>query len=111
MDPADQLARDRIISAWYMETGALRRPELSALVKDRPCELMVHVVIRKPRSAPKSRVYPSVRPDLSNHIKQVEDALNGLAFTDDSQIVKITALKTYAHPKMDEGCVIEIIWL
>lgn len=36
------------------------------------------------------------RPDVDNMIKSVLDALNGVAFNDDSQIIAIMARKVYA---------------
>lgn len=41
-------------------------------------------------------VRPTTRPDASNVLKAVEDALNGLAFHDDSQIVEILVQKYYS---------------
>lgn len=41
------------------------------------------------------RSVPSVRPDLDNYIKAVNDSLEGF-FVDDGQIVKLTARKVYA---------------
>lgn len=34
-----------------------------------------------------------LRGDLDNYVKTVLDALNGVAWDDDSQVVKITAIK------------------
>ena len=42
-------------------------------------------------------VRPTTRPDASNVLKAVEDALNGLAFHDDSQIVEILVQKYYSR--------------
>lgn len=42
-------------------------------------------------------ILPISRPDVDNYIKQVMDALNGIAYADDSQIVEITARKFYNH--------------
>ena len=41
-------------------------------------------------------IVPTRKPDVDNVIKQL-DALNGLAFYDDSQITEITAEKIYAE--------------
>lgn len=38
-----------------------------------------------------------VKPDVDNYIKSTLDALNGVLWDDDSQIVKVTAEKRYAE--------------
>lgn len=44
---------------------------------------------------------PVVKPDTDNYIKSTLDALNGILWHDDSQIVKITGEKRYSdHPKI-----------
>jgi Holliday junction resolvase RusA-like endonuclease len=47
-------------------------------------------------------IFPTKKPDLSNIVKQVEDALNGVAFRDDAQIVRYGTLqKVYSvQPKI-----------
>jgi Holliday junction resolvase RusA-like endonuclease len=47
------------------------------------------------------KIRPGKRPDLSNVIKQIEDAINGVVFTDDALIVEIRARKVYGiQPKV-----------
>lgn len=45
----------------------------------------------------KGELLPIKRPDCDNIAKSVLDALNGLAYKDDSQIVKLTVIKEYAE--------------
>lgn len=45
------------------------------------------------------------KPDIDNLIKTVTDSLNGLAYKDDSQIVKISAYKQYSE---HSGTLIEL---
>ena len=42
------------------------------------------------------KVYPTIRPDISNILKAIEDALNGLAYIDDKQIISVYAEKKYS---------------
>lgn len=41
-------------------------------------------------------VYPTIKPDASNVLKIIEDALNGLAYVDDKQIVWVEVVKGYS---------------
>ena len=45
---------------------------------------------------------PTKKPDLSNIVKGVEDALNGLLYKDDSQIVELKLQKFYSdEPRLE----------
>lgn len=66
-----------------------------------PVELHVVVWRKMPTGIPKARRHdalPIVRPDADNYLKTVLDALNGVAFTDDSQVVTVNCSKRYASP-------------
>ena len=63
-----------------------------------------------PKSAPRLRaalmhdgkIRPVKRPDLDNLVKIIADALNTIAYDDDSQIVAVTADKYYsAAPRVE----------
>ncbi len=48
------------------------------------------------------KLHPVTRPDLDNYIKIVLDALNGVAYHDDSSVVYIVAGKWYSdNPRME----------
>ena len=52
---------------------------------------------QKREKAIQRKKYPTARPDLDNLWKAVADALNGIAYNDDSQIVVITCRKVYGE--------------
>jgi Holliday junction resolvase RusA-like endonuclease len=55
----------------------------------------------KRQAAVEGAVRPVTRPDVDNHIKNL-DALNGIAWSDDSQIVTLRAAKYYSeHPRLE----------
>ena len=51
----------------------------------------------KKQKAIKGDVLPISKPDCSNYLKGVEDALNGIIYKDDSQIVGIAVYKAYSE--------------
>lgn len=61
-------------------------------------ELAVHIVVDKEGAAViVERVdiesKSSLRGDIDNYVKTILDGLNGVAWKDDSQVVKVTAVK------------------
>ena len=64
-----------------------------------PIELKMRAYFRKPKTKAVSDMLS--RPDIDNIIKTI-DALNGIAFDDDRQIVKLTAEKLYStEPRLE----------
>lgn len=60
-------------------------------------ELTLDVMFYMPKPKSVIRLYPTVKPDLSNLIKSFEDALQGALIEGDQQIVNIMAGKRYAE--------------
>ena len=86
---------------------------------DGPLELRLCFVVPRPkghfgsgRNAGRVRdsapVFPAVKPDLLKLARAVEDALSGIVYRDDAQIVKETLDKQYGSPARCEVRVYEI---
>jgi Holliday junction resolvase RusA-like endonuclease len=52
---------------------------------------------------------PTGRPDLDNYAKAVKDALTGIAYADDSQVVILQLRKIYAAIPSTEITVLEVV--
>lgn len=64
---------------------------------EKPVRIDIEFRIKRPASVPlRKRKYPSVRPDLDNLEKALIDAIQGVCFLDDSQIVRKYSEKVYA---------------
>lgn len=62
--------------------------------KHLPVRLTVEFTFRKPYSV-KNRLQPVVKPDLDKLVRATGDALTGVIYHDDAQVVEITARKLY----------------
>ena len=72
---------------------------------DGPVALGITIAVEIPASWPKKRradalagaVFPTSKPDLDNCLKLIADALNGITWRDDKQIVRVECRKHYAE--------------
>lgn len=84
---------------YRLQCGGFRFPEAAPLVME------VEFYFIPPKSWSKAKQeraiarkkYPTTRPDLDNLWKGVADALNGIVYKDDSQIVAVTCRKMYGE--------------
>ena len=73
--------------------------------KNVPLEMHILALFYLPKGSTKrfinaalnNEVYPVKKPDCDNIIKVICDALNGLAYHDDSQVCRVYFEKTYAQ--------------
>jgi Holliday junction resolvase RusA-like endonuclease len=78
-------------------------------IPEGPVFLRVIAIFPRPKAMKgDGRVLHTRRGDLSNVTKAVEDALNGLAYADDSQVAHSVCTKWYAEPG-EEPCV--MVWV
>lgn len=85
----------------FTPSGTVKAEKKIAEAWDGPCfegEIAVHIVVDTEGIAiivervdldSKSKL----RGDVDNYVKTILDALNGIAWVDDSQVVKLTAIK------------------
>ena len=76
---------------------------------DGPVKMIVTVSRGVPKSWSKKKkaeamagtVYPTTKPDIDNILKGLMDALKGIVWRDDAQVISVEASKEYAeHPRV-----------
>lgn len=64
-----------------------------AAMKDEPIQIQVDFVFQAPKK--KHGIYKTSRPDTDKLLRGLCDALTGILFRDDSQVVLVVARKVY----------------
>ena len=92
------------INAYRSAVAAAAKAAGATPVADTPLTIEIDFVFSRPKShfnksglKPKAPALP--RADITNCVKGVEDALNGVAYVDDRQLCSVTATKSWG----DEG--------
>lgn len=95
--------------AWKTDVAKAARAHAPAALLETPLKLEVLFVMPRPKShhgtgrnagvvkasAPQ---WPTVKPDATKLLRAVEDALTGIVWRDDAQVVVQTACKVYGDP-------------
>jgi crossover junction endodeoxyribonuclease RusA len=63
-----------------------------------PVSVAYRFFFERPPSIPKKRVAHVVKPDLDKLIRSTTDAMTGILYADDAQIVASMAIKAYGSP-------------
>lgn len=104
-------SHDAELRAWRVQVGyGARSRNRPTAPKGQPVDLLVTFSLGRPanhwgtgRNAsalkPSAPQYPTVAPDLDKLARAVGDALKGVAYADDAQIVDLTARKRYAYDR------------
>lgn len=71
-----------------------------------PIKVELNFFLKIPKSISQKKlnegIKPTVKPDLDNFAKTVLDAMNGIVYEDDSQVVEIILKKEYSdHPRTE----------
>lgn len=77
----------------------VKRAALNAQVEaiDGAVSVVIGCYLERPKSRKKDE-HPTSRPDVDNYAKLVLDALNGIAWHDDAQVVSLSILKAWTDP-------------
>ncbi len=94
--PAKTVNYEKLVKHYYMD-------QAEGIKLSGPIRMEIYLFFPIPKSYSKKQVelikaqgmVHTKKPDISNCLKSIEDALNGLAYDDDSQIVEIMAWKWY----------------
>lgn len=89
------------------ELFIIKYPDFRPL--DGPVSMEVFAWMKMPKKSKKKtiametgEIQPTKKPDISNILKSIEDALNTVAFLDDKQIVELRIEKRYSiRPRID----------
>ncbi len=92
-----------LMHSWRQEVGmaALRERPADEIYAARhiPVRAEFSFTIEPPK---KKRLFPSVKPDIDKLCRAVNDALTGVLWVDDGQVVEMVARKIYGSPAKTE---------
>lgn len=89
-------AQDHPKSKAWKETVRWQAIEQNVCLMEGPITLKLDFMMLRPKSLSNQVKYHVKRPDIDNLTKSILDALNGICWRDDSQIVMLRATKNYA---------------
>lgn len=92
------------LKPWRQEiSGAAVALNVPRFNRKTPLAMTLDFYFAKPRSVPKRRVYPTVRPDTDKLIRAILDSLTGILYVDDAQVVRFNRIgKHYGYPERVE---------
>ena len=91
-------------TAEYEKLVRLKFQNAGGVIAENPVKVEIVAFFTPPKSTKKrdriemlaNRILPEKKPDVDNIAKIILDALNGIAYKDDSQVVELSVKKKYA---------------
>ena len=102
------LHSNKKLSAWRQDIGwaaieARQKSGLQIWSRDVPLALTVVCYFQKPKSAKKSKLYPTgARNDADKLLRAIGDGLASVLFENDGQIIEVHLSKRYGIPERAE---------
>ena len=78
--------------------------------KGTPVRVMAVFRLQRPKIAPKRVIAPTTKPDIDKLERASLDAMTGVLFADDSQVVSMHSIKVYADPGRAPGAEFEVMF-
>lgn len=111
MTPEKTVLYENLISTCYLQEAGEERFSDDAYLKVR-----IQAFYEIPKSSTKTKkaamasgeILPDKKPDIDNIAKAVLDALNGVAYRDDTQVVELQMRKKYSDRPRLEICIEEL---
>lgn len=103
-------ADNRKTKPWKQQiAGAAAALNQHPFAKDVPLAITLDFYLAKPASVTKRRTHPIVKPDLDKLVRAVFDALTGIMFADDAQVIALHTRKHYGQPERVEIQIQEVL--
>lgn len=111
MTPEKTVLYENLIATCYLQEAGEERFSDDAYLKVR-----IQAFYEIPKSSTKTKkaamasgeILPDKKPDIDNIAKAVLDALNGVAYRDDTQVVELQMRKKYSDRPRLEICIEEL---
>jgi len=98
------------LAAWRTDihNAAEKAAEGRFAPKGTPVWVVASFRLQRPKSAPRRVIRPTTKPDIDKLARASLDAMTGVVFADDSQVVSLALSKCYALPDQPPGAVFEV---
>jgi len=94
------------LKPWRQEVAGTALIEMKQqqqqLVDKGPISIEARFIFAKPKSTKKTALYKVTKPDLDKLIRALCDALSGIVFRDDAQVVRCVISKVFGEPNRME---------
>src|SRR5437868_6535388 len=91
------------LKPWRQQIAGAAMAEMAGgAVTEKAVELAVRFYFAKPKSTPKRITEKTTKPDIDKCLRGVLDALTGIVFRDDSQVVMVAMSKEFGTPERVE---------
>lgn len=81
---------------WQIAVQQAAQHQCAGRFFDGPVRLAVVFYLPRPQSLPKKVVHHTKKPDVDKLVRAVKDALKGVLWRDDAQVIELVARKGYA---------------